>query len=256
MANVQTKNGFTRIANELYDKIIKAKLNGSQAKILHAIIRNTYGYNRKTTNLSYNYLAKATNISQRQAVDTLKSLKDMNMVFVTDNGKGKTNTLSINKDFDTWTLSSEVEFSSEQQFSSEAEFIGVVNCSSEEVVNCSSEEVVNCSSDKKEKKKDINKNSANAHFEHIWSLYPNKKGKGQVSDSKKKELAKISLEEWQRIIDRYKNSIDTDHRSGFKRCYQNGSTFFNSGYVDYTDENYAEPEENESEDTWRGYEKL
>ena len=248
LANVQTENGYTRIANELYDKIIKAKLNGSQAKILHAIIRNTYGYNRKTTNLSYNYLAKATNISQRQAVDTLKSLKDMNMVFVTDNGKGKTNTLSINKDFDTWTLSSEVEFSSEQQFSSEAEFIGVVNCSSEEVVNCSS--------DKKEKKKYINTNSANAHFEHIWSLYPSKLGKGRISATKKKELAKISLDEWERIIDRYKKSVEAEWENGFNKQYQNGSTFFNSGYVDYTDENYAEPEENESEDTWKGYAKL
>lgn len=247
MADVQTENGYTRIANELYDKIIKAKLNGSQAKILHAIIRNTYGYNRKTTNLSYNYLAKATNISQRQAVDTLKSLKDMNMVFVTDNGKGKTNTLSINKDFDTWTLSSEVEFSSEEQFSSEVEFIGVVNCSSEEVVKYSS--------DKKEKKKDINKNSANAHFESIWSLYPNKKGKGQVSDSKKRELTKINLEEWERIIDRYKKSVEVDRENGFNKQYQNGSTFFNSGYVDYTDSNYNESE-TETNDMWKGYAKL
>ena len=239
LADVQMEKGYTRIANELYEKLLKTNLNCSQLKIVLAIIRYTYGFNKEESNLSYNYLAKATNISQRQAVSTLKSLKDMNMVFVTDNGKGKTNTLSINNDFDTWTLGSEVEFSSEVEFGG--------------VVNCSSEEVVNCSSDKKEKKKDINKNSANAHFEHIWSLYPSKLGKGRISATKKKELAKISLEEWERIIDRYKKSVADDKENGFDRHYQNGSTFFNSGYVDFTDGNYAELEETKDEDWRKGY---
>jgi hypothetical protein len=78
-------------------------------------------------------------------------------------------------------------------------------------------------------KKDIDK-----FFESIWSLYPNKKGKGQVSDSKKKTLYKIGIEEMTRAIDRYK----TDLAKEDWRKPQNGSTFFNSGYVDYLDANY------------------
>lgn len=82
------------------------------------------------------------------------------------------------------------------------------------------------------------KKEVDAFFESIWKLYPNKKGKGQVSDAKKKKLYGIGLEEITRAIERYKkyvSSIDYLH-------YQNGSTFFNNGYVDYLDENYTEPD--------------
>ena len=73
-------------------------------------------------------------------------------------------------------------------------------------------------------------------FEKLWKLYPNKKGKGQVSLTKKKNLLKIGEEELIRAIDRYKTELEKDKDW---RKPQNGSTFFNSGYVDYLDENYA-----------------
>jgi len=83
--------------------------------------------------------------------------------------------------------------------------------------------------------KDIDKTYC-AFFEQIWKLYPNKKGKGQVSDAKKKELFKISIEEMTRSIERYKTELKKDEDW---RKPQNGSTFFNSGYVDYLDANYV-----------------
>ena len=91
----------------------------------------------------------------------------------------------------------------------------------------------------KEIEKDINKNivqDACTLFEKLWKLYPNKKGKGQVSLTKKKNLLKIGEEELIRAIDRYKTELEKDKDW---RKPQNGSTFFNSGYVDYLDENYA-----------------
>lgn len=73
-------------------------------------------------------------------------------------------------------------------------------------------------------------------FESIWKLYPKKEGKGQVSETKKKELYKLGFEQIERCIERYKKAkVGTD-----KQFLQNGSTFFNSGYVDYLDCNYAE----------------
>ena len=71
-------------------------------------------------------------------------------------------------------------------------------------------------------------------FERLWSLYPNKKGKGQVSDTAKKKLLKIGHEELERAIQRYKTELEKEDW----RKPQYGSTFFNSGYVDYLDENY------------------
>lgn len=80
----------------------------------------------------------------------------------------------------------------------------------------------------------VKKSDINDFFEKVWKLYPNKKGKGQISDSKKKVLYEVGIDEMTRAIERYK----TDLAKEDWRKPQNGSTFFNSGYVDYLDANY------------------
>ena len=92
-------------------------------------------------------------------------------------------------------------------------------------------------------KVDKNKDIA-AYFEILWSLYPNKVGKGQIKDSKKSEVYKIG-EEFKRCISRYIEYVEGQKNSSFKDLkYQNGSTFFNSGYVDYLDVNYIKSSTN------------
>ena len=96
--------------------------------------------------------------------------------------------------------------------------------------------------EKKEGKKERNninimcKADALALFENLWKLYPNKKGKGQVSDAAKKRLLDVGYEEMVRAIERYKAELEKDKDW---RKPQNGSTFFNSGYIDYLDANYV-----------------
>lgn len=80
------------------------------------------------------------------------------------------------------------------------------------------------------------KADALALFEELWKVYPSKKGKGQVSDAKKMQLLKVGREEMIRAIERYKIELEKDKDW---RKPQNGSTFFNSGYVDYLDTNYS-----------------
>ena len=86
---------------------------------------------------------------------------------------------------------------------------------------------------------DNNKNTladAKALFERLWKVYPNKKGKGQVSDTQKKRLLAIGEDRLVKAIDRY--SLELQKDADWRKA-QFGSTFFNSGYVDYLDENYA-----------------
>jgi hypothetical protein len=71
-------------------------------------------------------------------------------------------------------------------------------------------------------------------FESLWILYPFKRGKGKIKAAKKKELYKLGYEVIKKCIERYKASKE-DWRE-----WQHGSTFFNSGYVDYLDENFDE----------------
>lgn len=92
--------------------------------------------------------------------------------------------------------------------------------------------------EKKEEKERKNKNNLCKHqdaeelFEHLWKLYPNKKGKGKVSMAAKQRLLKVGQEEMTRAIARYQEELEKD---ADWRKPQNGSTFFTSGYVDYLD---------------------
>lgn len=81
---------------------------------------------------------------------------------------------------------------------------------------------------------------AKAMFERLWNMYPNKKGKGQVSDTQKKRLLAIGESTLVKAIERYSLELQKD---ADWRKPQNGSTFFNSGYVDYLDANYVPGQE-------------
>lgn len=95
-----------------------------------------------------------------------------------------------------------------------------------------------CDSDNDINKQTMCKADADALFEKLWTLYPNKRGKGQISDANKRHLLDIGFEQMARAIDRYKADLARDNW----RKPQNGSTFFHSGYVDYLDENYTPPD--------------
>lgn len=72
-------------------------------------------------------------------------------------------------------------------------------------------------------------------FEKAWKLYPKKEGKGSVSKTQKKKLYELG-DEFIRCIERYvQKRVGEDHK-----YTQMGSTFFNSGYVDYLDVNYEQ----------------
>jgi 2-oxoglutarate dehydrogenase complex dehydrogenase (E1) component-like enzyme len=71
-------------------------------------------------------------------------------------------------------------------------------------------------------------------FEQLWKLYPKKEGKGQISLTQKKKLYSIGIEEMTRAINRY-----IEAKKGVEKQFlKQGSTFFNSGYMDYLDANY------------------
>lgn len=78
-------------------------------------------------------------------------------------------------------------------------------------------------------------------FESIWKLYPIKKGKGQVSTSRKKALQKIGYDQIGRCVDRFLKDMSDSGRD--RKYWMHRSTFFNSGYVDYLDENWGQESE-------------
>ena len=108
----------------------------------------------------------------------------------------------------------------------------------------------NVTQQNKNKNKDIEKENNNiscasemhddddleGFFNSIWKLYPIKKGKGQVSKTKKKVLRRKGYDQIERCVNRFIADMEDEGRD--RRYWMHGSTFFNSGYVDYLDENY------------------
>lgn len=82
------------------------------------------------------------------------------------------------------------------------------------------------------------RHEANEHFERLWALYPQKRGKSGVSEAKRRALLKVSVEEMARAIDRYKAEVEA---ASFERQWLNGSTWFNGRYADYLDATYEPP---------------
>jgi len=90
--------------------------------------------------------------------------------------------------------------------------------------------------EQKQENKTTTKRDREKFFHELWKLYPRKKGIGGVSDTQKEKLYKIGRDEMERCIDRFIRDMAKENRPLDKYPY--GSTFFNSGYVDYLDINY------------------
>lgn len=74
MANPQTENGFTKIANEILENLVNTPLLGAEFQVLLFIIRKTYGYNKKQDRISFTQFEQATGISRQTINKTIKNL--------------------------------------------------------------------------------------------------------------------------------------------------------------------------------------
>lgn len=234
MASPQKENGYTAISNELLEHIYSARLTCLELKTILVILRYTYGFNgRKETELSYSFIAKAIGIQRRNAIRNISSLVAKNMIFITGNrGEHDGNIIRFNKNYDSWILPSVASDTS------------VMYDTTPSVVYDTTPSVTSDTQQNKNIKQDIKQEyCACAFFESLWNEYPNKKGKARVSKKSMEAMNKIGYEEMHRALERYK-ADKPDWQQ-----WQNGSTFFNSGYLDYLDAAYlAEAEQTEKED--------
>ncbi|MGX5099902.1 replication protein [Enterobacter cloacae] len=68
----ELEDGYTRLANALYDELIGADLTKNQSKVAHAICRKTYGFGKKMDRISDSQLAQLTRLP-RQKVNKAKN---------------------------------------------------------------------------------------------------------------------------------------------------------------------------------------
>jgi len=103
MANPQKENGFTAIANEILEQLVKTPLLGAEFQVLLHIIRKTYGYNKKQDRISFTQFEKATGISRQTINKTIKNLIIKGMIvkiYLPDGNIGYT----FIKDHEKWVV--------------------------------------------------------------------------------------------------------------------------------------------------------
>lgn len=96
----QLENGFIRIANELYDEIIRFPFSKREVLIVLAIIRKTYGYGKKKDDISLSQISKMTMLNMAHISRSVNDLVKMG-VLLKQQGR-YAQTLEVVKDYNLW----------------------------------------------------------------------------------------------------------------------------------------------------------
>lgn len=103
MSDPQVEDGHVRIANSLYEALVRAPIPGRHFRVWSAVLRETWGWRRKVGPVSTRSLAARTGIDQRSIRRVLDDLVGWRMLTRTSAGVGRPTVWSIQKDFEQWS---------------------------------------------------------------------------------------------------------------------------------------------------------
>lgn len=99
--NLQINNGnYTRIHNRILEELAKLQLSGHESRIIFALWRKTYGWQKKVDWISTDQFRKLTRLNKVRISETIARLKKRNLV--TENRKSNRLMYGFNKHFTTW----------------------------------------------------------------------------------------------------------------------------------------------------------
>lgn len=75
MASPQLEHGYTRIANEILENLMRVQLSANQWQVLLCIIRKTYGFKRKVDRIANYQICKATGLGKEVVSRALHKLQ-------------------------------------------------------------------------------------------------------------------------------------------------------------------------------------
>lgn len=102
MASPQKENGYLVIATELFEAFIKFRFPGELRQVFDAVIRKTYGFNKKEDAIANYQIVEMTGLKRQNAHRAMKKLLEHKLVIKTDYLKNKGNVYKINKDYSQW----------------------------------------------------------------------------------------------------------------------------------------------------------
>jgi phage replication O-like protein O len=218
VADVQTENGFTTIANQLIEALIAADLSGQEFRIALLIIRKTYGFKKKEDAVSLSQMITATKLSKTRCSQVINRLQLQKIVTVTENINGISKKYKFNKDFDTWQTITKNRN-------------GYIKVKSTVTENCNPPLRKTVSTKETLTKETIQK-KYNGEFLQFWNAYPNKKEKPETFKRWKKlngtrPPIEIILEAIKKQIEWRKNA-----NGEFRPEWKNPATWLNKGCWD------------------------
>lgn len=102
MESPQLENGYTRIANEIYDAFCKIRISGEERQVLDCILRKTYGWNKCEDAISLSQFESMTGIQKPHIIRAINGLLSKNMISVANIGNNKTKVYKFIKDYSIW----------------------------------------------------------------------------------------------------------------------------------------------------------
>jgi phage replication O-like protein O len=98
MASPQLENGYTRIANELLDALMRTNFSAYQSRVLWVILRKTYGFNKKEDWISTSQIVEATGLDKGNVCRARRELIERRVVIKSGNRT------AFNKHYTMWRL--------------------------------------------------------------------------------------------------------------------------------------------------------
>lgn len=114
MANPQKEEGYTPIANELLEAIIKTSLTACDIKVLLLVMRKTYGWNKKEDKISLTQFQQATGFSRQSICKSIKTLVKRSLLGSKRSFTTEVVTYWLAKDYHKWDTS-QLAFTSKAQ---------------------------------------------------------------------------------------------------------------------------------------------
>lgn len=107
MASPQLEDGFIRIANELMEAILGFGFSHREVVVLFSIIRKTYGYGKKTDDISASQLSELCKVPRQHVTTTLNALAQRNVISKTSGKFGTV--IGVQKNYKKWVSAAQMK---------------------------------------------------------------------------------------------------------------------------------------------------
>jgi phage replication O-like protein O len=183
-ASPQLENGYTRLANELLDALLLAGLTARQWAVVMAVIRKTYGFNKKSDEIGLSQLTLITGIDKAHVSRAVRELESLCVLTREIGTHG--HRLGLNKNHKQWGVAeSATPLPNQQRLPNEQ--LGVAESATLWVAESATKGLPNQQPQKTRLKnkgkttpKDMSAGALADRFSRFYSAYPKKRNRAQA----------------------------------------------------------------------------